>query len=198
MSNSKEKVRERYRQMTDEQLLKIAQYEAADLNPTGLEILQEEIKRRKLNPDLEKGIEAQIEGLTEDEMEELANLIRHSSCPMCEKTDRPLQSEVVTEIVSVIVFTNRKQNLVIACPDCLRVISNAFFRKNLILGWWGFPMGIIRTGQAVIQRFRSKERKEELSQQGIVEFSLANQGYLKANEDRPAAILKLIKENNAM
>lgn len=198
MSSSKEKVRERYRQMTDEQLLKIAQYEAADLNPTGLEILQEEIKRRELNPDLEKGIEAQIEGITEEEFEELANLIRHSSCPVCGKKDWPLQSEVVTEIVSVIVFTNRKQNLVIACPDCLREISNAVFRKTLILGWWGLPMGIIRTGQAVIQRFRSEERREELSQQGILEFSLASGGYLKANEDNPEAILQLLKENNAM
>ena len=198
MSSSKENLKERYAQMSDGQLLKIAHYEVADLTPTALEVLHEEIDRRELTKGIEKGISAQLNGVSEKELTEFENLIKFSPCPECGKNEVSLMGETVTEIVSVIFFTNRKENFIIACPDCLKKSSKSTFWRTIFLGWWAIPVGLVRTGQVVIRQFQSKEKLKELSRKGIRDFAKANSGFLKANEDKPEAILDLLKKNNTM
>lgn len=197
MSKSREKIRERYQQMTDDQILKIAQYEAGDLNPTGFEVLQEEIRNRGLGSALEVGAKSQANGLSEEELEELKGLVYYSACPDCGVHSRTLRSAVVTEVVSPIFFTGYSQHLVIACPKCLQKRKNKALLKTILLGWWGIPFGIFRTIQAVIEYINGERKKEEISEKGIEDFILANVGYLKLHEDKPEMIVELIKKNNS-
>ncbi|MEM7511932.1 MAG: hypothetical protein AAF388_13435 [Bacteroidota bacterium] len=197
MSRFTAKIRLRYQKMTDDQILKIAQYEAADLNPTGLEILQEEVKRRGLSSALEVGIKMQEDGISEDELEELKKLIYHSACPDCGEQVDLLGSAIVTEVVSAIAFTSYSQNLVIACPKCLRKRKNKALLKTILLGWWGIPFGVFRTIQAVIEFIQGERKKVEISEQGIQDFALLNIAYLKLNENKPEMIIELMKKNNS-
>lgn len=64
---------------------------------------------------------------------------------MCKSTEEKLNATATASVNSFIIITNYEKDLRIACPICLNKANNKAMLKAALLGWWGFPWGIIRT-----------------------------------------------------
>lgn len=196
MSNSYSQIRQRYQAMTDEQLIKIANYELSELSPMGLEILKEELQHRGLGLNMAEARRLQEEGLQPEEIEELIEYIQQAPCPRCGQTKHLLQSRLLVEVVSLLVITNRNKEMVIACPPCLEKATNKAVYRTLLLGWWGIPMGIIRTFQEMVRYGRVQADWEGHSRNGLQTFVKQHATFLSVNKHKPEAISALLKSNH--
>ena len=150
-------VRETYRKMSDVELERVATQDAAGLTPEAREIVQEEIQRRNLSTAILEGVEAQNKTYTVAEIDAYCELLRVLDCPVCGASDVKLNATLTSEVISVILFTHRRKELKVACPDCLDKANSGAIAKSAVLGWWGIPWGIVRTVQALAANMKSKQ-----------------------------------------
>src|SRR5690348_13506176 len=88
----KQFVREYYQRMTNQEVIRILTTEAAGLTPVALEIVNEEIKRRKLDPEILKVVEEQQRvPVPEEEF-----VIDPDGCPVDEPTRIYLEQSFLT------------------------------------------------------------------------------------------------------
>lgn len=57
----------------------------------------------------------------------------------------PIYRLTVTEVTSVLVYTQQKTRVFTGTLDELEVRYRAVTRHNLLFGWWGIPVGFIWT-----------------------------------------------------
>lgn len=151
-------VRDTYRRMADAELIRVATQDAAGLTDEAYEIIIEEIARRNLSPDIQKGVEAQqkIPAYSIEEIDNYCELIRQLPCPISGRTDAPLNATYTEVVMSFVVITQIEKKIVVACPDELDKASNQASIQTALLGWWGIPWGPIRTIRALIRNGKSK------------------------------------------
>lgn len=95
--------------------------------------------------------------------------------------------------MSLLVFTTWKKQFAIACPACLDKLSHDASTTSALLGWWGFPWGIIRTVQAL--HFNSKMAKTNHAAHPndlLKSFVVANVGRIEAARDNAADLRALL------
>lgn len=149
MEFSESDLRRVYPTFEDRKLTKLATVEAASLRPEAVPILKEEIARRGLSENLLEGIRVLREGATDADLEAMVRAVQHQPCPLCGRTTQRLNGATYMRVLSIVFMSNKVQNLIVACPDCLKKkVRNALIFSGL-LGWWGFPWGIFYTGQAM-------------------------------------------------
>lgn len=149
MAQSEATLKENYRKLSDEKLLRLAAEDAAKLRPEALALLQEELGVRGLRESAQAGIEAQLRVLSDAEIDEYCALVRAVPCPVCHSSAQPLNATVTTKVSSFIFLTIWKEELAIACPSCLDKLTESATSHSIIVGWWGIPWGIIRTVKAI-------------------------------------------------
>lgn len=152
-----EDIRKNYRNFNDDKIENLAKSDAKKLRPEVIPILIGEIRRRNLSENLIAGIETQLRVLTPNELIEYGTLIQKQPCPKCKSKTRKLNAVILTEVVSMILLTHTSKHFRIACPDCLTHFRKRADSKTFLLGWWGFPSGIIKTIGAL--RHNSKMAK---------------------------------------
>jgi hypothetical protein len=83
-------------------------------------------------------------GLPPDVVRNEASAVFHGSCPKCQGPG-PVDVHTSHQIWSALLLTQYKSTPQISCKRCgvKSQISNALF--SAVLGWWGFPWGIIMT-----------------------------------------------------
>ena len=150
MAVSEAALKENYRRFSDEKLMRIASEDATKLRLEALVLLKEELSTRGLAATAEKTIAAQFRVVSEAEMAEYCALIQAQPCPVCRATSQSLNATITSQVMSFLVLTTWKKQLVIACPTCLDKLHRAASTTSALLSWWGFPWGIIRTIQALI------------------------------------------------
>ncbi|HNI44035.1 MAG: hypothetical protein JNM36_03875 [Chitinophagales bacterium] len=188
-----ENLRKNYQRYSDDEIVRIATKEAHLLSPEAVEVLQEEIAKRQLSPDLLKGIAVQLKNVSEQELWDYCELLRSLPCPVCNANTNQLNA-TITATVTSFVITYYKKELLIACPTCLDKANKTALIKTLLLGWWGFPWGIIRTIQAVMLN-SNMSRIAQHSQPNMLlkEFVLQQIGTIESNKDKPERLQSLIK-----
>ena len=149
-------VRETYQRMTDEELIRIATQDAYGLTPEAMEIVKAEIQKRGLDQNIAKGVEAQNKTYTIEEVDSYCDIVSNLGCPSCGNTTEPLNATMTGEVMSFIFFTTYNKKLKVGCPHCLDKANNNALTKTALLGWWGFPWGVIRTPQAIALNLKSK------------------------------------------
>lgn len=152
-----EDIRKNYRNFNDDKIENLAKSDAKKIRPEVVPILIEEIRRRNLSENLIAGIETQLKVLSPEELDEYSILIQKQPCPKCKSKTSKLNAVILTEVVSMILLTNTSKHFRIACPDCLTNFRKKADNKTLLLGWWGFPWGVIKTIGAL--RLNSKMTK---------------------------------------
>jgi hypothetical protein len=158
MEPTAEELRKNYERFNDAKLIRLATEEAADLRPEAVDILKQIIRERGLSADIVKGIDVQLQEIDQEKLQEYTELLRGLPCPVCKSTNAKLNATMTGTVVSILVVTNYEKELKIACPDCLDKANNAAVVKSAMLGWWGFPFGLIRTPQALL--FNNKMKKQ--------------------------------------
>jgi hypothetical protein len=188
-----ELVKDNYARMSDEELVHIASKDAAGMRPDAQQVIKDELKKINLDSNLVKGVEIQNRQVTNVDAETLSEMIRSLECPICGKDGHKLNATITNQVFSFIIITNRTKKLVIACPDCLDKANNNAILTTSLFGWWGFPWGIIRSIQAIIDNMVSKRnnRLDQANEQ-LKKFTLSNIGQVEIYKDNKEMLKKLI------
>jgi len=191
-----EQIKKNYANFEDYKIEHLAKNEAAGLEPDVIPILIEEIKKRGLDSDLIKGIEAQTKELTESELTELKSKIANLPCPDCGAKNTPLIGTLIRTVKSFIVLTSYKKVPVITCETCANKRRKNAMISTFLLGWWGIPFGIFRTPIALIQTLIDKIKRVEISDGILTVFAVENIGEIKTNWDKETELVDYVRHVN--
>lgn len=191
-----EQIKRNYADFEDFKIEHLAKKEAAGLEPDVIPILIDEIKKRGLDPDLIKGIEAQTKELTESELNELKSKIVNLPCPDCGAKNTPLIGTLIRTVKSFIVLTSYKKAPVITCMACADKRRKNAMISTFLLGWWGIPFGIFRTPIALIQTLIDKNKRGEISDGILTVFAVENIGEIKTNWDKETELVDYVRHVN--
>ena len=150
-------VQEIYQRMGDDELIRIATQDAYGLTPEAMEVVKAEIRKRRLDEKIIKGVEAQNKTYTIQEVDAYCDVVSKLSCPICGNSTERLNATMTSEVMSFLFFTQYRKKIKIGCPHCLDKANENALIKSAVLGWWGFPWGIIRTPQAISLNLKSKK-----------------------------------------
>ena len=100
------RIEENYQRMSDDQIIRIATTDARGLRPEVYGIIENEIKKRNLNPNILQGAIAQNKEHSLAEVEQYSKLLRDLPCPICGNTHEKLNGTISHTVKSFIIFTN--------------------------------------------------------------------------------------------
>jgi hypothetical protein len=188
-----EELRKNYEKFDDRKLIRIASEEASGLRPEALELVKTIIKERGLSEQITKAIDVQLEKITEAQLLEYSELLRRLPCPVCNGVFDKLNATITATVISFVVMTSYRKKVKIACPQCLDKQNNDAMIKSALLGWWGFPWGIIRTPQALIFNNKRKKLNHLDGPNDLFKsFVLGRVGRIEASRKNPAELEDII------
>lgn len=187
-----------YANFEDYKIEYLAKNEAGGLEPEVIPILINEIKKRGLDSDLIKGIEAQTKELTEAELHELKTKIINLTCPECGEKIMPLTGTLIRTVKSYIVFTSYKKIPIISCEPCAAKKRKSAMISTAIFGWWGIPWGIFRTPHAIVSSLIDNKKRTEISDSIITDFAISNIGEIRTNWDKENELVEFIAHRNSL
>lgn len=183
-----------YRRLPDSKLLRIASEGATTLRPEALVLLKEELTTRGLLATVEKAIEVQFAVVDEAGIAEYCALLQAQPCPICRSTAQPLNAALASKVLSFLVLTTWKKQFAIACPTCLDKLNRDASTTSALLGWWGFPWGVVRTIQALIANGKmAKTNHAPYPNDLLKSFVVSHAGRIEAVRDSPIDLQALLK-----
>ena len=191
-----ELVRGHYSRMNDDPMMRIAKYEMESLDAEVRPVVWSEVEKRGLTDEVLGVVQALQVPLGPAETEELFNRIKSLDCPECGRSRQGLTAGWIRVVRSYVFVTQNDRYAMIACRDCLGATQKRQFRMNILLGWWGFPMGIIRTPMAIAGHFEDQNRPERAERDILAEFVKQNVGEIRAHLDDEPWLVEHIQFEN--
>lgn len=68
-----------------------------------------------------------------------------------------------TKVTSVIIFTQQRRTVHTGTVEQLQAVARSTLIYNLLLGWWGFPFGLIWTPMALARNAKSMRQVRALA-----------------------------------
>jgi hypothetical protein len=185
MAGDTEALRAHYQKLPDEDIERLANYEADQLSPEALAVLKEEIKRRGLSNEFQATVDIQVRGVSEEEQKEIIRKISVFPCPLCGRKQNYLNAFKVMSVKSFIILTSVEEPLIIACPECISTNAKSALITNLVLGWWGIPWGPIRTIHSVFLNLKAiNAGNYNAPTREFIEFIKPHSAAIKARIDK--------------
>jgi hypothetical protein len=195
MDIDKQDIWQHYNQLTDDQIERIAFFETADLREEAVEILFQELKRRRFPQELIKAISIPRKGFLREDMRPLNNLIRNRPCPICNQQEGNINAFEIATAKSFLLGTSFNKYLLVACPDCIVSEAKSSNIMSGLLGWWGFPSGPIDTIRALmINSQAQKARQYTGPSEHFLQFVKRNAVIIKVNENNDFFLNGLIAQ----
>lgn len=191
-----EKIKQNYANLDDSKIIQIAQDEIASLHPDVVMILVDEIRERGLNPKLFQAIQAQLVPLTEADISQLLSRLTSLPCPDCGERSSPLIGKWIRKVQSFIVVTSSKNTPMIGCRNCTQKRWKNGLILTALVGWWGFPLGLIRTPYVLITGFKGKKKQADQSDEILTRFVVANRGELITNFEDEKHLVDFVRFKN--
>jgi hypothetical protein len=183
-----------YSKKTDSELIHIATQKASGLRPGVIEIIEDELKKRNLNLNILDGVKAQNKEYSIEEITELSKKLRDLPCPLCGNKTSKLNGTVMHTVKSFVLFSTFRQEPIIGCPDCLDKKNQESITSTAILGWWGFPSGLLKTPLYIYNNIKSKKQNRILEpNETLLSFTLENIGQIESYKDDVEKLKKIIK-----
>lgn len=193
MEPSIDQLRKNYERFDDQKLIRLATEEASELRPEAVDLLKQIIKERGLSVDIVKAMDAQFQEVDDAKLSEYVELLRGLPCPVCKNVHKKLNATITASVISIIVVTNYEKVWKIACPDCLDQANTNAMVKSALLGWWGFPWGLIRTPQALLFNFKMKRQNRISEPNDLLKvFTLERIGRLEAFRNNRSELQEII------
>lgn len=132
--------------------------------------------------------------VTPTDVEGYSNLLRDLPCPFCGRTDEKLNGAVLHTVKSFVVFTSYRKRLIIGCPTTLNKKINLAILSTFLLGWWGFPWGLIRTPQYIYLNLKEKKKiKTKEPNNALLSFAFHRANEIESNRDNTEKLKEIIK-----
>jgi DNA-directed RNA polymerase subunit RPC12/RpoP len=191
-------IAEHYSKKSDADIIHIATQNAAGLRPGVLEIIEAEIKKRNLDPNVLEGAKAQNREYSLEEINELSQKLRILPCPLCGSKTAKLNGTILHTVKSFIFFSTFRKEPIIACPDCLDKKNQESIVSTALLGWWGIPSGILKTPIYIYNNINAKKENRITESNGtLLGFTLQNIGQIetyKEDTEKLKLIIKYVKK----
>lgn len=188
-------IEKNYARMSDSRLIEVITTNAQGIPPEVVSIIENEIKKRNLDPGLLNGLIAQNEQHYIEDIYHYAELLRNCPCPICNNTRDKLNGTIYHSIKSIIVMSITETRWIIACPDCLDKQNRKAIVSCSLLGWWGIPWGILKTPVYIYRNLKVKGENRVSDPNGsLLSFTADNIGQIKAFENNPEKLKNVIKD----
>ena len=188
-----EDIAKHYEKMSDSQFINLITTRGAGLRSEVYDLINNEIKKRNLNPKLFDSVEVQKKEFSLEEIEKYAELLRKLPCPECGSIDQNLNGTIIYTVKSFILFSIYNTDYFIACPQCLNKKNNKAMLSTFLLGWWGFPWGFFKTPLYIYRNYKSKkENKWSVPNNAILSYTLENIGKIEAYKDNKQKLINII------
>jgi len=188
-------IEKNYERMSDNRLIEVITTNAQGIQPEVVSIIENEIKKRNLDPDLLNSLIAQNEQHSIEDIYHYAELLRNCPCPICNNSRDKLNGTIYHSIKSIIVMSITETRWVIACPDCLDKQNRKAIVSCSLLGWWGIPWGILKTPVYIYRNLKVKGENRISDPNGpLLSFTADNIGQIKAFENNPEKLKNVIKD----
>lgn len=191
-------IAENYSKKTDSELIHIATKKAQGLRPGVVEIIENEIKKRNLNPNILEGAKAQNREYSLAEIKELSQKLRTLPCPLCGSKTSKLNGTVMHTAKSFIFFSTFRKEPIIGCPDCLDKKNQDSIISTALLGWWGIPWGILKTPFYIYNNIKEKKHNHIPEPNvTLLDFTFSNIGQIetyKEDKEKLKQIIKYVKK----
>ena len=182
-----------YSKKTDSELIHIATEKAQGLRPGVLEIIENEIKKRNLNPNILEGAKAQNREYSLEEIKELSQKLRTLPCPLCGNKTAKLNGTVMHTAKSFIIFTTFRKEPIIGCPDCLDKKNQDSITSTALLGRWGIPWGILKTPFYIYNNIKAKKHNRiSEPNETLLSFTMENIGQIETYKEDPEKLKQII------
>lgn len=192
-----EYVQKTYERMTDDELIHVATQDAYGLTPEAMEVVKTEIKKRGLDENIAKGVEAQNKIHSIEEIDAYCDVLSKLSCPICGSATERLNGTMTGEVMSFVFFTWYKKKVKVGCPHCLDKANENALITTAVLGWWGFPWGLVRTPQAILLNIKSKRTNHAYEHNKYLRtFVLSIIGELETYKEDKERLSKIIARQN--
>ncbi len=86
----------------------------------------------------------------DDEAEDETRVVHQGNCPVCQGPG-PVDVHTSHKVYSALVFTRWSSQPLISCRSCARKRQVKHTLFSTLLGWWGFPFGLLITPVQVIR-----------------------------------------------
>ena len=190
-------IAENYAKMSDQELERVATMDGHGLRPEVLKILEQEIKKRNLNPAFLNVAIAQNKEYTVSEIENYSKILRALPCPICGDTLTRLNGTVSHTVKSFIIFTSYGTEPTIACPSCLDEKNNNAIVSTALLGWWGFPWGLLKTPLYIYRNIKAKtQNKVDHSNDTLLSYTLGHIGEIEIYKNNKEKLNEIIRPKN--
>jgi hypothetical protein len=135
---------------------------------------------------------------TIEDIHTYADLIRQLPCPVCHRTTQPLNGTIVYTVKSFLVLTYSRRKPLIACPDCLTKANNLAILSTSVLGWWGFPWGLINTPQYIYKNVAAKKHNKSIHPNNVLlSLTLQHANEIEANKNNSEKLKEIIKSKKS-
>lgn len=189
-----EDIAKHYSKKSDSDIMHLATQNASGLKPGVLEILEKEIQKRNLNPNMMAGAKAQNKEYSIEEVTELAQLLRSLPCPLCGSKTAKLNGTVMHTVKSFVFFSFCRKEPIIACPDCLDRKNDKASAATFLLGWWGIPHGLLKTPVYIYYNIKAKKNNRlREANTVLLDFTLQNVGKIVTYKDDGNKLKQLIQ-----
>jgi hypothetical protein len=117
--------------------------------------------------------------IPDGEVESFAREIYAGSCPAC-NGDGPIDVFKSYFTYSIILYTNYKTKEHVVCVACARKVQRKDMALSALVGWWGFPFGLIIT--PIILLMNSVALLLNPAQKGPTKALIKQSRYILANK----------------
>jgi len=111
-------------------------------------------------------------------IEEHVNKVHSGPCPKCQRQAGPVDAHTLHFVWSALVLTSWSSKPAISCRSCA-VKSQIFSTMgSAVLGWWGFPWGLIMTpvqiGRNIAAMCSSQDRRPSPLLRRLISLNIAS------------------------
>lgn len=185
---------ESYARMSDRELEISATRNSAGLRPEVIEIIKNELIKRKMNFDILYGVMVQNSKLSMQDILKYAYILRTIPCPYCRNPNKKINATVTHTVQSFLIVTTSKKAIKIGCADCLEKQNNDAILSSAILGWWGFPWGIIKTPIYIWRNFQEKKQNYlDTPNNTFLSFTLSRVGEIETYKNDKLKLNEIIE-----
>lgn len=93
------------------------------------------------------------EEVPQEHAEALADEMRSQPCPKCQGRNGPIDVHVSHTVWSALILTSWKSSPELCCRGCATSAQVGAIALSGVVGWWGFPWGLIMTPVQICRNF---------------------------------------------
>jgi hypothetical protein len=98
--------------------------------------------------------------ISDDVVRTQAMAIRRGACPQCRKSGSAVDMRTEHWVLSAIFLTRYGRRTALSCRDCGQRRNLQALGKCILLGWWGFPFGLLITPYKIFANVGEMLRKD--------------------------------------